>query len=404
MKIKLPRLLLLIEATLLFLGLLAGPVLQLHVSADTGSCPAGMSQLDCSAILGNWANWIPGDGTNGCTGSGGPLLSGTDNIQKAMNYFVGKGLSPQQAAGLVGNLKIESGLNPTAQQDGSNDANPKTNVGFGIAQWTTDGRQQGLVSLAQKEGAAVNTLGVQLDYVWQELNGGYAAALAALKQTDTARSAAVSIMVNYEAPADSDPSGPNAQARGDAAEAILALYGSGSLPDSGNATPSTTSTTSDTCGSTEIGTGSGKFTTDSSVTYPGVDQMLARAKELSNNNSALFHQVCDGPDRCYHRCDHLVAGAWGHSGSGYDTAMTHWAAMQSSGHAHPGDRNPPVGALLFYDSGEAAGHVALYLGNNRVLSNDVNGNGGAYIVDASAIETGPWRLGYLGWSDPVFAG
>jgi cell wall-associated NlpC family hydrolase len=84
--------------------------------------------------------------------------------------------------------------------------------------------------------------------------------------------------------------------------------------------------------------------------------------------------------------------------------MTHWAAMQSSGHAHPGDRNPPVGALLFYDSGEAAGHVALYLGNNRVLSNDVNGNGGAYIVDASAIETGPWRLGYLGWSDPVFAG
>jgi hypothetical protein len=152
----------------------------------------------------------------------------------------------------------------------------------------------------------------------------------------------------------------------------------------------------------DFGTGKGSFTTDTSKNYPGIQQTLARAKELSNNSSALFKTVCDGPSRCYHRCDHLVAGAWGHSSSGYETAMAHWAAMKAGGHGHPGSRNVPVGALLFYDTGEAAGHVALYLGNNKVLSNDVNGDGGAYIVDASAMESGPWRLTYLGWSDPVF--
>jgi hypothetical protein len=245
---------------------------------------------------------------------------------------------------------------------------------------------------------------VQLQYVWQELSGSYRTALDKLKQTTTAQDAAIVIMIYYEAPADHSPTGTNAQIRSANAAAILALYGSGTGSSGSVTVTGTQDTGGCTTGSTDFGTGKGSFTTDTSKNYPGVQQMLARAKEISDNNSALFHTVCDGPSRCYHRCDHLVAGAWGHSSSGYETAYIHWQSMVASGHGHPGSRNVPVGALLFYSTGDPSGHVALYLGNNKILSNDVNGDGGAYIVDASAMESGPWRLTYLGWSDPVFGG
>jgi hypothetical protein len=31
--------------------------------AKAQSCPTGMSQLDCSALYGNWPNWIPATGS-----------------------------------------------------------------------------------------------------------------------------------------------------------------------------------------------------------------------------------------------------------------------------------------------------------------------------------------------------
>lgn len=104
-----------------------------------------------------------------------------------------------------------------------------------------------------------------------------------------------------------------------------------------------------------------------------------------------------------------MGSVWGYANSGYASAAVHWDVMKSSGHGHPNDRNPPVGALLFYKTSSIYGHIAVYLGNNLILSNDVldaksGVTGGAYITDASAMESGPWRLTYLGWSDPVFAG
>jgi hypothetical protein len=52
--------------------------------------------------------------------------------QVAFNFFVSKGLSKAQAAGVVGNLVQESGLNPSSvQPDGP---------GRGIAQWSLGGR------------------------------------------------------------------------------------------------------------------------------------------------------------------------------------------------------------------------------------------------------------------------
>jgi hypothetical protein len=106
----------------------------------------------------------------------------------------------------------------------------------------------------------------------------------------------------------------------------------------------------------------------------------------------------------YRRCDNFVAQAYGWGSSGSDTANDHWNRLVDAGLAHPGDNSPPPGALLFYDTGEAAGHVALYLGDDMVASNDVRGAGMIAIVHRKELTDGAWRLRYRGWAEPDFPG
>lgn len=153
--------------------------------------------------------------------------------------------------------------------------------------------------------------------------------------------------------------------------------------------------------------GSGNFTTNTSVTYPGVQSALARAKQLAGDSS-LQRSACHASN-CYHHCDEVAAWVWGYGNSGYNTALIHWQSMLSGGQGHAGDRNPPVGALLFYGTGSSSGHVAVYLGDNLALSNDVGDKaagktGGVYIVPTDSMEGKVWNLRYLGWSSPTFAG
>lgn len=182
----------------------------------------------------------PSTGCAAAAGAGnGKDPVGADNVQKAFNYFVTvRGLSPAQSAGIVGNMMVEDpGLVPTTVQGGGTSQTPIAGKGYGISQWTDGGRQAGLVALAQTEVPPNNTpasLTTQLDYVWQELNTSYKSALTDLKAgtvrvpgSDAAYNAAVSFMINYEAPKDRSPTGPNAQARGGNADQIMARYGGG---------------------------------------------------------------------------------------------------------------------------------------------------------------------------------
>jgi len=97
--------------------------------------------------------------STGCScATSGTTLIGSDNKEKIFNYFIGKGLSPTQAAGIDGNFGQESGWNPS-------------DPGGYLAQWG-GGRLTALQALAQKDGKPVTDLGVQLDYVWLELTNG----------------------------------------------------------------------------------------------------------------------------------------------------------------------------------------------------------------------------------------
>ena len=118
------------------------------------------------------------------------------NDQPAFDYFLGKGLTHIQAAGIVGNLDQESNMNPGAVQPGG--------PGRGIAQWSVGGRWNAspgdnAVAYAASLGKSVSTLGLQLDFIWFELTTFSGYGLGALKKATTTSAATLAFMTDFEA-------------------------------------------------------------------------------------------------------------------------------------------------------------------------------------------------------------
>ena len=111
------------------------------------------------------------------------------SLQQALN------LTPAQAAGVVGNLIRESGLNPRINEGGAVGA-PRGVGGYGLAQWTGS-RQTDLVRFAGSPAAAGN-LQTQLRFMVSELLGPESRALASLRRTTTPEEAAVVFDRDYE--------------------------------------------------------------------------------------------------------------------------------------------------------------------------------------------------------------
>ncbi|MFD4535577.1 peptidase M23 [Kitasatospora sp. NPDC058397] len=123
----------------------------------------------------------------------------------------------------------------------------------------------------------------------------------------------------------------------------------------------------------------------------------------------IRNESANGSARWKLMCLASTASAYGWNGAGYTNppANSHSYATElyrnmipASMH-HDGDRNPPPGALLFWDTGSAAGHVALYVGEGKVASTDILRPGYIDIVPAEQIET-KWNAKYLGWSPPYY--
>jgi hypothetical protein len=104
----------------------------------------------------------------------------------------------------------------------------------------------------------------------------------------------------------------------------------------------------------------------------------------------------------YGLCDNFTAQAYGWGSSGSDTAAIHWSRLVSLGEAHPGDANPPAGALLFYTDHNPAGHVDIYLGHDQVASTDVAAPDTVAVVSRAAILNWLGPHSYLGWANPDF--
>ncbi|MFD3714933.1 peptidase M23 [Streptomyces sp. NPDC058677] len=102
----------------------------------------------------------------------------------------------------------------------------------------------------------------------------------------------------------------------------------------------------------------------------------------------------------YQWCLKFVAQSYGWTSAGSRYAIDHYFTMPST-MRHNRDRNPPVGALMFWSTDGRAGHVALYVGNGQIASNDIREPGRISIVPATDIES-KWGATYQGWAPPYF--
>jgi hypothetical protein len=157
-----------------------------------------------------------------CGVSSDATLIGRDPIEKAYNFFIQKGLTAEQSAGIVGNFIWESSVDPT-KAGGDGDTNTPTDT-WGIAQWTrASGRLPKLESYAKAHSLDITKLATQLNFSWFEFStpqGGHTADLAHLKQTSNPDAAALVIFNEYEGAGDS--TGPDRQEK---ARFVFAKYG-----------------------------------------------------------------------------------------------------------------------------------------------------------------------------------
>ncbi|MEO7109116.1 MAG: phage tail tip lysozyme [Polyangiaceae bacterium] len=152
--------------------------------------------------------------SDGATGQSEDALDA--NEKPAFDFFVGKGLTTFQAAGIVGNLVQESNVDPTAVQSGG--------PGRGIAQWSTGGRwdsdaNDNAVAYAAKQKESVESLNLQLEFIWYELSTfGYG--LSALRATTNVTDAEFAFQRDFEVCGTCDQTN-----RLTYAKAALAAYG-----------------------------------------------------------------------------------------------------------------------------------------------------------------------------------
>lgn len=125
-----------------------------------------------------------------------------------------------------------------------------------------------------------------------------------------------------------------------------------------------------------------------------VEEAIAWATKLANSGKTV---APDGWVISGH-CDHIVALAFGWANSGENTAQDHWDDIPAN-LKHPGkDGIPPRGAVVFWDTKSAANHIAISLGDGRVLTTD-SPKGHEGIATLAHIDGWGPRIG---WAAPAF--
>ena len=156
-----------------------------------------------------------------------------DNPSTVWNFLKGKGLNDYAVAGIMGNIYAESGFKPTNLQNAYEaklgytddsytaavDSGAYTNfakdgAGYGLAQWTFWSRKEALLNYARSVGKSIGDPGMQLDFMWSEMQG-YKSMMETLKGATSVAEASSAVMTQYERPAD----------QSEAAQAKRAGYG-----------------------------------------------------------------------------------------------------------------------------------------------------------------------------------
>lgn len=148
-------------------------------------------------------------------------MTTTERGKYIWDRLTAAGMTPAGAAGLMGNLYAESGLNPCNLQNthekklgltdaaytAAVDAGTYTNfardgAGYGLAQWTYWSRKEALLAYVRAAGKSVGDLEAQLGFLLQELAASFGTVLSTLKTAQDVRTASDAVLLRFERPAD----------------------------------------------------------------------------------------------------------------------------------------------------------------------------------------------------------
>ncbi len=105
----------------------------------------------------------------------------------------------------------------------------------------------------------------------------------------------------------------------------------------------------------------------------------------------------NGVSGYHNQCLRLADNAYQPKGGRTSTALSQWSRAKKKGYAHAGDKNPPVGAQMFWKTSNPAGHIATYVGNGKAVTNVPGGK--VKKIDWTRMNSwGP----YLGWAEPYY--
>ncbi len=150
-----------------------------------------------------------------------------ERYQNAWNYLTdeaaGIGLSEQAAAGIMGNLEVESAgtMDPQVVEfsagypdnrspeipidftaaTGSKGPIFRGSYGYGLAQWTFETRQDALIAYATETGRSTGSMDLQLDFLFKELSELFTGVLAVMENPSvTINEASDSFLLEFERP------------------------------------------------------------------------------------------------------------------------------------------------------------------------------------------------------------
>lgn len=139
------------------------------------------------------------------------------NIYAKLNAVIH---NPYGTCGLMGNMQAESGMVSTNMQNsyenklGMNDTTytqavdngsyanfASDRVGYGLCQWTSSGRKNGLLNYARSKNRSIGDEDMQIEYLLYELSTSYKYVLDVLKTATSVKEASDIVITRYERPA-----------------------------------------------------------------------------------------------------------------------------------------------------------------------------------------------------------
>lgn len=139
-----------------------------HAGSSSGTSPAQLMSLNAQPLS-----------------SGGQVQA-----KQIYQYLIAKyHLTPAQAAGILGNMEVESNLNTGAYNSAEG--------AIGLCQWE-GARRAALQQYANAQGKPVTDWQVQVDFMMNELHGNESGAYSALKSATTPGEAAAAFDQQYE--------------------------------------------------------------------------------------------------------------------------------------------------------------------------------------------------------------